>query len=244
MNIFWLDSDLEKCARYHCDKHVVKMLVEYTQLLSASSRLSGVEQGYRLSHAKHPDTLWLLESLENWKLLKILTYHLHEEYKFRYGKEHASYKIAKDLELPNLESKGITIPPQCMPNQYKGSNVIIAYRNYYIGEKARFATWKGRDIPSWFNYDEMFLDEEGNTLDFNEERFLIYEQLKNYAVKLLNLIKLDIKQNGYLNQSMRLYYINEFIKFADVVFESHDKISVYKMKEILKITKEIKLRIY
>ena len=28
MNIFHLDEDPETCAVYHCDKHVVKMILE------------------------------------------------------------------------------------------------------------------------------------------------------------------------------------------------------------------------
>ena len=28
MNIFFLDWDVDKCAKDHCDKHVVKMLLE------------------------------------------------------------------------------------------------------------------------------------------------------------------------------------------------------------------------
>lgn len=39
MNIFWLSKDPKKCAEYHCDKHVVKMIVEYTQLLSTAIRI-------------------------------------------------------------------------------------------------------------------------------------------------------------------------------------------------------------
>ena len=34
MNIFLLDYNIERCARYHCDKHVVKMPLETTQMLS------------------------------------------------------------------------------------------------------------------------------------------------------------------------------------------------------------------
>lgn len=36
MNIFVLDLDITKCAEYHCDKHVVKMILETTQLLNNS----------------------------------------------------------------------------------------------------------------------------------------------------------------------------------------------------------------
>ena len=33
MNIFILDKDIEKCAQYHCDKHLIKMILESAQLL-------------------------------------------------------------------------------------------------------------------------------------------------------------------------------------------------------------------
>jgi hypothetical protein len=36
MNIFYLDSDPELAAQMHCDKHVVKMILETAQLLSDS----------------------------------------------------------------------------------------------------------------------------------------------------------------------------------------------------------------
>jgi hypothetical protein len=37
MNIFYLDEDPKICAQYHCDKHVVKMIIEYAQLTINSS---------------------------------------------------------------------------------------------------------------------------------------------------------------------------------------------------------------
>lgn len=39
MNIFFLDKDPKICAQYHCDKHVVKMIVELAQLLSTVHRV-------------------------------------------------------------------------------------------------------------------------------------------------------------------------------------------------------------
>ena len=36
MNIFFLHWDPEQCAQMHCDKHVVKMILEYCQMLSAA----------------------------------------------------------------------------------------------------------------------------------------------------------------------------------------------------------------
>jgi len=33
MNLFYLDKDLDKCAEYHVDKHVVKMILEAAQII-------------------------------------------------------------------------------------------------------------------------------------------------------------------------------------------------------------------
>ena len=46
MNIFLLDTDITKCAQFHCDKHVVKMPIEYAQLLSAVMIHYGYEAPY------------------------------------------------------------------------------------------------------------------------------------------------------------------------------------------------------
>ena len=39
MNIFYLNRDTKICAQEHCDKHVVKMIVEYAQLMSTAHRI-------------------------------------------------------------------------------------------------------------------------------------------------------------------------------------------------------------
>lgn len=50
MNIFYLDDDPKKCAEMHCDKHVVKMIIEYAQLMSTAHRVldgqQDIEQRY------------------------------------------------------------------------------------------------------------------------------------------------------------------------------------------------------
>jgi len=37
-----------------------------------------------------------------------------------------------------------------MPPLYKQDFAVNAYRDYYLGEKRGFATWKNTDIPSWW----------------------------------------------------------------------------------------------
>ena len=39
MNIFYLHEEPEIAAELHCDKHVVKMIIEYAQLLSTAHRM-------------------------------------------------------------------------------------------------------------------------------------------------------------------------------------------------------------
>jgi hypothetical protein len=78
MNIFVLDRDAKKAAQMQCDKHVVKMIVETCQMLSAvmdnnySPLYSGNDNlkpserfgtaGYPKAHIKHPCTMWTMQS--------------------------------------------------------------------------------------------------------------------------------------------------------------------------------------
>ena len=39
---------------------------------------------------------------------------------------------------------------QAMPEQYKQTDPVEAYRKYYLGEKASFAKWTKRKAPDWF----------------------------------------------------------------------------------------------
>ena len=39
MNIFYLDEQTPECARMHCNKHIVKMILEYAQILSTAHRV-------------------------------------------------------------------------------------------------------------------------------------------------------------------------------------------------------------
>ena len=62
MNIFYLHKDPEISAKMHCDKHVVKMIIEYAQLMSTAHRiLDGDEYegktkiGRRIRRWKHPN---------------------------------------------------------------------------------------------------------------------------------------------------------------------------------------------
>ena len=155
MNIFILDKEVEKCAEYHCDKHVIKMILESAQMLSAVVRLNGHDIGYKLTHKNHPCTIWARESLSNYNWLVRLTRLLNYEYRYRYDKDvnHKSYDLVKTLPTPKIPDIGLTAFAQAMPDQYKNENVVKAYRDYYINEKSSFLTWTKRKKPKWINND-------------------------------------------------------------------------------------------
>jgi hypothetical protein len=157
MNIFVLDKNVEKCAKYHCDKHVIKMILESAQMMSAVVRLNGYDAGYKLTHKNHPCTIWARKSLSNYKWLKTLTKLLNDEYRYRYGKEinHKSYDMVLTLPTPKLPDIGLTPFAQAMPDQYRNKNAVKAYRDYYINEKSSFLTWTKRKAPKWINNDSI-----------------------------------------------------------------------------------------
>lgn len=152
MNIFYLDHDIQRCAHYHCDKHVVKMVLEYAQILCTVLHEVGKEAPYRSTHRKHPCTIWAGESLDNWFWLRELCYALNEEYQFRFEHSisHKSAIVASGLESPELPSLGITERPQAMPDKYRvAGDPVSAYRNYYLGEKRHLLKYTKRGLPYW-----------------------------------------------------------------------------------------------
>jgi hypothetical protein len=159
MNIFFLDFDTKKCAEYHCDKHVVKMILETAQLLCSTHWVIGSEAPYKLSHKNHPCSIWVRESLSNYLYLCDLGLELCEEYTYRYGKRHKSQDVIEWCltNKPNISDTEFTEPPKAMPDEYKVNNVVESYRNYYIGAKKDFAKWKNRNIPEWFSNKYIFM---------------------------------------------------------------------------------------
>lgn len=172
MNIFFLDRDPVICAQYHCDRHVVKMVTEYSQLLSSAIWVHDEPAALKLyerkniynapyhitgkrSHFNHPMMIWTRESRANFEWLRKLTWALAEEYWHRYGmyknRQHlaavnCAYHLKATRRFPEYE---FTDPPQSMPEQYKRKDPVKAYRLLYKEEKIRFATYTNREIPKW-----------------------------------------------------------------------------------------------
>lgn len=152
MNIFILDFDPKLAAQYQCDKHVVKMCLESTQLLSTASHLLTGAGPYKKTHENHPCAIWARKSYHNYCWLLWHTEALFQEYTTRYNKVHKSIYAFAEIDLtPDLFDKQEVTPfMQAMPDQYKHSNPVTAYRNYYIHEKAPIAKWAYTSTPEWF----------------------------------------------------------------------------------------------
>ena len=159
MNIFVLDHDPMVAAIMHCDKHVVKMILETAQMLSTAHHVHNSAQApfvYKKAHINHPCTIWVRESFENYDWSFQLFFALNREFSMRRGKNHESWiKMHKLLSNNPAPRKSLTPFAQAMPEQYKCGDAVKAYRAYYKGEKARFATWNwnGAATPYWWTQE-------------------------------------------------------------------------------------------
>lgn len=156
----------------HNDKHVIKMILEYCQLLSTAHRvLDGTETIvksktnrnvkrwvlpderetllYSATHMNHPSAIWVRQSVWNYEWLQNLLCELCDEYTFRYGKVHKCDQIGlvTKLTIPpkNIPFGEFTEPTPAMPKELiVEGNSIASYRNYYISNKQHLASWSGK----------------------------------------------------------------------------------------------------
>ena len=158
MNIFYFDDSPIECAIAQPDKMLVKMPLETAQMLCTAHReIDGDEYAdsvglYKRAYWNHPCTVWARESRLNYLWLYVHFLALGSEYKFRYGREHASITKLKEplKKIANITKKSMTPLAQAMPDEYKNDNPIKAYRDYCINEK-HYAKWeKGRARPDWW----------------------------------------------------------------------------------------------
>lgn len=153
MNIFYLHHDPETCAQMHNDKHVVKMILEYAQLLSTAHRvLDGVEEQalsksgrkqkvwrlsdnreqhvYKASHINHPSAKWVRHYEGHYSWLFAMWVELLREYTFRYNKVHTSERLVEHLvHIPKNIPKNVqwSAPWRAMPDEFKVDRSIPNY---------------------------------------------------------------------------------------------------------------------
>jgi hypothetical protein len=179
MNIFFLNPNPDICAQMHIDKHVVKMILEYGQLMSTAHRvLDGQQytdktangrciQRWRLSdhredilwkasHIKHPSGLWVRASKTHYDWLYSLWLCLLQEYTHRYDRFHSAerMKFVFAKSPHSIPSVGwVCDPTPAMPDEYKVKNdSITSYQNYYNGAKISIAKWTKRKTPLFVTF--------------------------------------------------------------------------------------------
>ena len=159
MNIFYLHPSPYTSARMQCDKHVVKMILETAQLLSTAHReIDGDDYAdsnglYKRTHKNHPSAVWVRQSHYHYLWTFEHFRGLLDEYTKRYGKTHASARllVALSRQPRNISVTPFVAPPQCMPDAYKQSDTVRAYRAYYLADKAYMAKWAYSTTPAWFS---------------------------------------------------------------------------------------------
>lgn len=152
MNIFYLDTDPALAARQICDVHVRKMIIESCQMLStAHHMLDGpdVPDGImKCTHFNHPSNIWVRQSDNHYKWLYLYTLELCKIHTERSGKIHKCFtdRMKPLAQLPvNMPHAMFTLPPACMPDEYKHKrSVVRSYRAYLNG---KYLEWTDRDKP-------------------------------------------------------------------------------------------------
>ena len=234
MNIFVLDENPAKAAEYHCNKHVVKMIIESAQMLCSAHWLalekkiknkglsipskvkdrkslilenSKWEQipPYSMTHIRHPCTAWTCFTYGNYMWLLELAQALSNEYTKRYKKTHKTQRVIDWLT---------NHPPPGIPVQARTPfAVAIKDKNLKVLDPNSMIKLGHDDSLNW----EMVRDtgvKAGCITDENMKP-VVFDSIKSFsALKLMA----DNKQLYYtyydVVASYRNYYIKDKVRFA------------------------------
>lgn len=171
MNLFLLHRKHKKNARKHCNRHVVKMVLETAQLLWASAHCGGAPlenlsvTPYKLTHKWHPTAIWVRKTRQNWLYTLKFAFTLSAEYTRRYKKIHkchAHFVALKKLGYyPPLETRPIknkcgaiknsdctpfpcAMPEECLVYRNNRVDAVRSYKRYY---KKKNKEWKEKGRP-------------------------------------------------------------------------------------------------
>ena len=138
-----------------------KLLAVPVGMQTAPVRLSAPEPGYRPVHAHHPCTIWIRTSVENYLWAAALALAIAEEYEYRWpGRTHSCKAHATWLKanppLPSLPAISRTPFAMAMPIEYKMSDPVQAYINFYKGSKRErgLTTYTRRGPPAFLDRGE------------------------------------------------------------------------------------------
>jgi len=163
MNLFILDKNPKISAKYHVDKHIVKMPTETAQMISFiyhdktfwNAEIPEFIMDFSKTHYKHPCSIWIRESLSNFLYACQLGKELYLEYQYRYNNPDKHKRAIQIFDFalqnpPKIEDKGLTKFAMAMDEQYiKFSCPILNYQEYYRQGKKHLHYWKNRATPKF-----------------------------------------------------------------------------------------------
>jgi hypothetical protein len=180
MNIFVLSYSAipqvhyKENARMHCDKHVVKMITESVQMLVTTyyDFMPAPDGDLKLpckplaaGHAKHPCVLWLQQDIIHYNYLAQLAqslclekqarWPLNADHEYHYFLDVLTSHIHSIHDLSHLTKLPDTFATAVKSESLRSTNrphieAVTIYRDYYIRDKAAFATWRGVGRPDWW----------------------------------------------------------------------------------------------
>lgn len=195
-NLFYLDDDVNKCAKYYCNKHVVKIPLEIAQMLCSIHHEFKTNKNipYKdFEGNKQNPYRWIKKSRNNYLWAVNLGFALVKEYEYRYeNRVHAVKKTLVWLKnnIPNFQ--------RIEKTRYKMSHytdkywtlsidILLCNRIMYTELKCSKDKWKKRDKPIWFNNLEIILKNIRNKL---RDKISV---LNNKILNKYLLTKLELK---------------------------------------------------
>ncbi len=166
MNIFLLHEDPDECAKALCDKHINKMCIEAVQIANTGLNEVGLSDHsfYGSTHTGQPWCEFVGKSFDHFQFVVRHAQALGREFLRRYDSRHTSHdKLRQNWRYDDMRAiereMGRADPmqvhadlPQTMPDEYKDSDVVKAYRQYYVNEKLteEWCVYEYTNPPEWF----------------------------------------------------------------------------------------------
>lgn len=214
VNFFFLDKNPNKCAKFYCDKHVSKIMIEICQLLcNILHNNTKLKPPYKKT-TNIPETLapyrWANYSKGNYIYLLNLAESLLKEYRFRYGnKEHKTEKVIFWLKknIPNhfkhkkrtklFYTKNIDLFPEYINDD------VDCFRYIYVTYKCKNDKWTKREKPKWF---DIYQKKANQKADYYKNK-LLENVMKKLPEKYKN--EKDVKVKRF-HSFLRIIYDNMF----------------------------------
>jgi len=166
MNIFMCSASPTLCAQALDDKRLNKMTVETGQILSTTMHWYYdtykvvLPPPYKRAYPNHPCCVWA-RLPENYHWLCLYLKELGLEYKYRFGKDHATLQHIKAFEsiIPDIKNDGPSnvTNPTCF-SAFAPFSGYAEFKcqwtlNFKWRNDKRPPTWTKRGKPAWANFE-------------------------------------------------------------------------------------------